>query len=444
MTTSGVNILKRSAAEIVTSALRRARIIAVRQPISSIDLETGIDALNNMIAELRAQGWHLWKSEEYALLLEQGKTDYRLGPTGDRAVFLDDLIEDVLTVAAIPTDTQLTISDTSKFTGSDNVLSFDPSTSTSGWTSSNAAVSSNGTSLNILNSLANGHAQYEAITTTAKENYFFQVEIVANVGNVTLEVYSGLSLTLLASELVTVDGVQTINFVATEESAILRIVNDSATGDTDVVDFKLRETDTGESIGFRVNASLREWNIVTRVLSSTELEVKNLVVNNGAINASILAYKNLAPRPLKLRNYRSRTSVVKDEIPMNTWSRSQYMRQTIKNSQGLPTQAYYDPQLDNGRLYVWQVASDVNQMVLFTSDTPLEIMVENSNDPDFPAEWFNMLSWGLASEIGPEYGIPAQRQQIIDQKAGLSKDTASGWDEESGSLLIGPTNNGRP
>ena len=62
MATSGVNILSKSAADIVTSALRRARIIPVRQPVSSIDLETGIEALNNMVAELRAQGWHLWKS----------------------------------------------------------------------------------------------------------------------------------------------------------------------------------------------------------------------------------------------------------------------------------------------------------------------------------------------------------------------------------------------
>ena len=100
------------------------------------------------------------------------------------------------------------------------------------------------------------------------------------------------------------------------------------------------------------------------------------------------------------------------------------MKQTIKNSQGLPTQVYYQPTLVNGRLYIWQTASDVNQMILFTGDTPLEITEENADSPDFPAEWFEMLSWGLSALIGPEYGIPDNRQSKLDTKAFEEKEDA--------------------
>ncbi len=436
-------VLTRTAAQIITSALRRARIIPVRQPVSPIDFTTGMDALNNFVAKLRSQGWHLWKTEEYTLFLEQSKTDYNIGPSGDRAVFLDELIQDALTVATVAGDTQLSITETLQFTGSNDVLAFNPTTSTAGWTVNDATVASDGTTLTITNTVADGYAQYAAIDTTADTDYFFEVDITANTGNVTLEVYSGLSVTLITSQAVTANGTQTVFFTTTEASKILRIVNDDIAGDTDGANFRLRETDTGEAIGFRVSAALREWNIVTRVLSDTEVELKTVVIAPAIVGETVFAYKNLPDRPLKLTNYRSRLATTDDEIPMNTWSRSQYMQQTIKISQGLPTQAYYQPKMVNGRLYIWQTASDVNQLVLFSGDTPLEITEDNADNPDFPAEWFEMLSWGLAALIGPEYGIPDNRQAKLDAKAFEEKEDALSWDEESGSLLIGPNDDGR-
>lgn len=443
MARSGVNVLNKTAAQIISSALRRARIIPVRQPVSSIDFATGLEALNNFIAKLRSQGWHLWKSEEYVLFLDQGKTDYFLGPTGDHACLFDNFIQDSLAIAAAPSDTQLQISDTSRFTGSDDVLDFNPATSSSNWSVNNAAVSSDGTTLTITNSAINGYAQYQPIDTTTGTNYFFEVDVTENVGEVTLQVYSGISTTLITSQTVTSNGTQTIFFDATEASTILRIVNDNAAGSTAVTNFRLRQTDTGERIGFRVSGSLREWNIVTRVISSTIVQVKNVVANAGSVGTSVFAYKTLPPRPLKLRHYRSKDATATSEIPVNTWSREEYMRQTIKSSQGLPTQIYYQPELDNGRVYVWQTASDVNQIVLFTGDTPLEIFVENAENPDFPAEWFEMLSWGLASLIGPEYGVPPERQARLDAQAAIEKEDALDWDQEQGSLFVVPTDNGR-
>ncbi len=442
MATSGVNILTRSASDIVTSALRRARIIPVRQPVSSIDLQTGIDALNNMVAELRAQGWHLWKSDEYVLFLDQGVTDYQIGPTGDRAVLLDDFIQTLVTVETPDNEQSIEITSTSEFSGSDDVLDFDPASSVSGWTTLDADIESTDGTFNISTTDTDGYAQYEAITTTQDTDYFFQINITSASATVRIEALSGLSLTVLAT-VDTSTGETFLSFTATEESVILRITVVGAGGEE--VEFnsvRLRETDTGEKIGFRVDASLREWNIVTHVQSSTILDLKNETVNISEVNDVVFAYKNLPPRPLKLRNYRSKNASFDDEIPMNTWSRSQYMKQTIKTSQGLPTQAYYDPKLDDGRLYLWQTANDVNQIILFTGDKPLEIFIENANTPDFPAEWFNFLSWGVAAEIGPEYGIPNARQQVLEKFALTSKETASDWDEEQGSLLIGPDDNG--
>lgn len=442
MATSGVNILTRSASDIVTSALLRARIIPVRQTVPAIDLTTGLQALNSLVAELRAEGWHLWKQEEYVLFLDQAKTDYKLGPTGDRAVLLDNLLQTSLTAATVVAGTEITVASTTGFTGANNLLSTNPTTSTSEWVSVDAGVVSDGTTLTITNTVINGYSEF-SVTTVVGVEYFFEVGVAETTGQVTLEVYGDIGPTLITSQAVAANGTQIVNFTATQETTRLRFVNDNVAGVTAVTNFLFRQINTGETVGFRVSAALREWQIVKRVISDTVLELTSTITNVADINETVLAFKTLPARPLKLRNYRSKNVLFDDEIPVNTWARSQYMRQTIKNSQGLPTQAYYDPELNNGRLYIWQTANDVNQVVLFTADTPLEIFVDNGNSPDFPAEWFNMLSWGLAADIGPEYGIPQERQGILEHKASKAKESALSWDEEQGSLLAVPDNNGR-
>ena len=444
MATSGVNVLNRTAAQIIESALRRARIIPVRQSVGTTDITTGLEALNNLIAKLRSQGWHLWKSEEYIVFLEQGKTDYNIGPSGDRATLFDGFIQDALTVATAATDTVLNISDTSRFTGSNNTLSFDPATSTADWTTNNATLIIFAPGLQISAAGVGGYAEYSNLETTNATEYFFEFNLsVAASAVVDIEVRSGLSDTVLASQTGVTAGPVVIPFTATEATTKLRIINQNGLGTINFDTITLKQTDTGEQVGFRVDDSLREWNIVTRVLSSTQLELKNPVVNIASVGQTVVAFKSLPPRPLKNRNYRSKSINFDDEIPVNTWSRAEYFKQTIKSSQGLPTQAYYQPTLTNGRLYIWQTASDVNQSMLFTGDLPIEVFEDTTNNPDFPAEWFEMLSWNLAALIAPEYGVPLSRQGFLDSRAALEMEDAMDWDEEQGSLLIGPDDNAR-
>ena len=186
-----------------------------------------------MIAALRAEGWNLWKQEEYVLFLDQGKTDYNIGPTGDRAVFLDNLLQTTLTVATVAAATQITVASTTGFTGADNLLSTNPTTSTSNWVSVNAGVASDGTILTITNTAINGYSEFSVDTTSGVE-YFFQVDVTETTGQVTLEVRSGLSVTLITSQAVTTNGTQIVNFTATEASSRLRFVNDNVAGVTAV------------------------------------------------------------------------------------------------------------------------------------------------------------------------------------------------------------------
>lgn len=446
MARSNTFIYNRTANEIIESALRRARIIPVEQSISDIDRNTALEALNNMVSRWQTIGYNIWRQEEYVLFLDQGKRSYLIGPTGDRVTLASGFINDALTANVSAGLNVLPISTTIDFTGSDNILTFDPSDTVAGWVNSNGTLTAITAGLRLTTTAAATEAYTEYTFTsdvTVGTNYFFQVSIDAlTTTTARFEVYEvGTSTTLIAtSASFATTGDQILDFVSNESTVILRIVSEDLTG-AGVLDFgnvRLHQTNTGEEIGVRINASLREWNIVKRVLTPTTLELVNNTVNAMITSASVYAFKSKPPRPLKLRDYRSQTNATSDEIPVTTWSRQEYLKQTVKDTQGQPTQAYYQQKLDNGVLYVWQTASDVEQLILFSGDVPVQIFVDNADNPDFPSEWFDALSWNLAAALAPEYGVPPQRYQIIKVEAAGTLEEAKDFDEDNASLFMGP------
>ena len=447
---SGKSILNRTASEIITKALRKGRIIPVRQPVSPTDLQTGLDALNDFMAFLRSEGWNLWKQKEIILFLEKSKQKYFLGPDGDRATCEDDLIATTVLTSTPANETSIELTSVEGLTGADNILGFNPTASTAGWTTNNATLSSIGPNeLQVETTVANGYAQFQKIDTVTDRTYIFQVNLTDTSTTALIEIFSGNSNTLLASGNFAASGSEfeaNITFSSLEDSVILRITPTGA-GVGETVDWnsvKLLDTTTGEQLGFKVNDSLREWNVVTRLgPGANTVQLLNTTQNESSSGQSVFAYKTGIERPLKLRNYRARDKIDNNDIPVRTWTREQYFRNTIKDSEGLPTKAYFNPTLDDAELYIWQVASDVDQNLRFTANLPIQLVFENIDTPDFPDEWTNLLVWNLAAEIGPEYGVPDNRQAVNQAKADRYLDSVLGWDEEQGSLHAVPNQTGR-
>lgn len=449
MATSEVTTLNQSAASIITKALRKARIIPAMQPIPPQYYELGIEALNLLIARYRNKNWSLWKQKEMVLFLEEGKKKYSLGPTGDRASCFDEFIQASVLTDTPSNETSIELDNITGINGAEDILDFNPTSSVGGWTTNNATISLIDTNtLQIEDTAVGGYADFQQIAVVPGRTYFFQINLLETSNATEISVLAGQSLTVINSAVFsTLTPFEAfIQFTATEDSVVLRIATQGAfSGET--VDFdsvRLRDTSTGEQLGFRVDATLREWNVVTRVgPGPNTVQLLNVTQNPSVAGQTVFVFKDLPQRPLKLRNYRSKDALFDDEIPVNTWSRAQYMKQTIKSSKGLPTQAYFNPTLDDSELYVWQTASDVNQLLLFTANEPLQVMTENIDSPDFPDGAVNFLVWALASEIGPEFGVPDNRQATLDAKAAVLEKDFLDTDEEQGSLYATPDSENR-
>jgi len=76
--------------------------------------------------------------------------------------------------------------------------------------------------------------------------------------------------------------------------------------------------------------------------------------------------------------------------------------------------------------------------MLFRFQSPLNIFDSDTDTQDFPSEWIRPLEWALASELGPDYGIPLPRQYALDARAASLKDGVTDWDQDNSSLFLYP------
>jgi len=139
---------------------------------------------------------------------------------------------------------------------------------------------------------------------------------------------------------------------------------------------------------------------------------------------------------MSIVNVRFRENKGFTDIPTTKWSRTEYFEQPDKSSTGTLTKWYYSPQLTDGDFYVWSTAASDEQLAYFTYIRPTMINDSNATVPDFPAEWFQPLSYMLSKWLIPKFSVPDQRAQEIRVLADEAEDEILGFDNEDSHMIF--------
>lgn len=120
-------------------------------------------------------------------------------------------------------------------------------------------------------------------------------------------------------------------------------------------------------------------------------------------------------------------------------SRQEYEALPNKTTTGTVVQAYYDPQLVNGMLYVWPCpAAGVTDKLNFTVDRTLQDMINDDVTFDLPQEWAEPLSFMLMERLWWEYPDTAGDYQLLALRATAAKDTILSYDRENADTQFQP------
>lgn len=150
----------------------------------------------------------------------------------------------------------------------------------------------------------------------------------------------------------------------------------------------------------------------------------------------------LNPRPMRVIEARRKVSASGIETPLTEWARSRYTEQTNKSVASIPTAFYYDPQVNNGTLYLWptpSAATAAAMTVMLTYWRTIEDFDASTNTPDLPQEWLEALVWNLADSLLTEYPVnDGAIRSKIERKAAMLKAQLESFDTEPASLYLQP------
>ncbi len=194
-----------------------------------------------------------------------------------------------------------------------------------------------------------------------------------------------------------------------------------------------------DNIGVELESGSFQFTTIVSI-STLEITLTDVLTDDVADGATVVAYTTKIDRPLRIANPRWKQSNTY-ERPLDLWSRSQYMEMPNKETDADgPNSLYYDPQLTNGKLFIWPRCGNVDGQILFDAQMPTEIMIARSDEPLVADEWYNAVAYNLAATLAPEYPYEVSERKwiMIEQKADALFTKLKRWDEEVTSLFLSP------
>jgi hypothetical protein len=197
-----------------------------------------------------------------------------------------------------------------------------------------------------------------------------------------------------------------------------------------------------DDIGIILDDGTIDWTTIDSVDSSTKITITTGLTSAATTGNRVYTYTTKINRPLNIVEMRHRAAGSDGtDIPIDLISRQEYMFLSNKTNTGVTTQAFYDPQTSLSKLFLWPVPANSDETIRMTVKAPIEDFDADSDEADYPQEWFVALKFSLAAQIGHEYNVKLDKLNHIIQLAQYELELVSGFDEEPVSLYITPTDN---
>lgn len=152
-------------------------------------------------------------------------------------------------------------------------------------------------------------------------------------------------------------------------------------------------------------------------------------------------YALTEPRPLRITSVRYVREGI--QTPMTQMSRQEYFDQpNITSSPSIPVSFYFDPQVNEGTLYLWpcpSIAAAAQYTLSLTYVRRMDIVTATNETIDMPQEWVEPVMWNGAKRLMTQYPVndPNLMQLVIGQ-AKEYYDNLLAWDNEPASIYMSP------
>jgi hypothetical protein len=129
------------------------------------------------------------------------------------------------------------------------------------------------------------------------------------------------------------------------------------------------------------------------------------------------------------------------ESILSPLSREDYLNRSRKNSEGEPSQYYFEKRNSesNSYLYLFPYPDNTNYVVEYDAVRYPQDFDAQTDNPDFPPEWIPVLIYGTAIDLFAEYpAVPTKAYNVCKELYKDALESAVSLDVESGDIHIKP------
>jgi len=176
---------------------------------------------------------------------------------------------------------------------------------------------------------------------------------------------------------------------------------------------------------------------ISSVTDSDTLVLTSGLASATAIDQPIYTYTTKIQRPLRIIDAVLRNSSNID-ISIDLVSRAEYWNLSQKTTESTPNLVWYDPKLDDGKLYVYPEPTDVTDSLEIYAQFPFDDMDSATDDLGFPSEWQNCVVLETAYRTAARFGMHKDIIQQLLFSARESKERVMSFDTEHTSIFFKP------
>lgn len=192
-------------------------------------------------------------------------------------------------------------------------------------------------------------------------------------------------------------------------------------------------------VGIVLNDKTVHYSTISSVDDGTTITIADALTAAAAENNNVYTYTSRVNKPLRIHGMRRKFGIGSSSttIPMVELSQSEFFDLSSKELSGTPTHFYYNPDISNGRLYLWPRPDSGVWHFEFSYDRMLEDFDGSADNPDFPSEWLECLTYQLAVRLAPAFGQEAKINTLAVFASTMLEDMLS-WDTETASVFLVP------
>jgi hypothetical protein len=165
---------------------------------------------------------------------------------------------------------------------------------------------------------------------------------------------------------------------------------------------------TGAVAAMRIGVQMADslhWTTIASV-AGNDITLTAALTGAAADGASAFAYTSKPVKPFEITSASLR-NLDDEDSPMDPHlSADEYEQIPSKHGIGTPFRLYQEAKKDGMRVYLDCVPEDLTKVVRLVYHSYIEDTTAQSQDVDFPAEWFRALVGQLAVDSAPDFSRP--------------------------------------